>query len=493
MSRRAETTVRLCPSVTNDARNSARCRRPSGDSIWLRCWAYGRAVPLRAKADDCAHLHSYAGPVADIERPGAAQSARAWLSRPVLTDIALGVVVAIAIALAMTAKVEPEARDPDSFAYLFAIGLGALMLVRRRWPTGVLVVTVVALFAYYLIGYPAVGVAVPVAGAVYSAAEQGRVRAAIVVSALVLVLSTLYRLTEEPAFRLLGFEGAQNLVLLVAVVALGDSVRSRADLRRQSLERAEQAQRDHERSAREQVEQERLRIAREVHDVLAHSLSAISIQSVVALEALPAEPNDAAAAVRSIRQVSTSALADLRSAVGILRDPAAEPLAPVGGLAALDRLVATAAESGVQVAVSTVGTREGIPLVVDAAAYRIVQESITNVLRHSGAVRVTVQIDCRPREVRLRIVNPDGGEPSPLASEHRSDARGFGIAGMRERAELLGGAVHAGPTAGGGFEVTAVLPYPESAPSGGPTAARPSSQSEPGQQLTPLRPLAEQS
>ena len=93
-----------------------------------------------------------------------------------LTDIALGVVVAIAIALAMTAKVESEARDPDAVAYLFAIGLGALMLVRRRWPTGVLVATVAALFAYYLIGYPAVGVAVPVAGAVYSAAEQGRLR-----------------------------------------------------------------------------------------------------------------------------------------------------------------------------------------------------------------------------------------------------------------------------------------------------------------------------
>ena len=432
--------------------------------------------------------------MADIERPGAAQSARAWLSRPVLTDIALGVVVAIAIALAMTAKVEPEARDPDSFAYLFAIGLGALMLVRRRWPTGVLVVTVVALFAYYLIGYPAVGVAVPVAGAVYSAAEQGRVRAAIVVSALVLVLSTLYRLTEEPAFRLLGFEGAQNLVLLVAVVALGDSVRSRADLRRQSLERAEQAQRDHERSAREQVEQERLRIAREVHDVLAHSLSAISIQSVVALEALPAEPNDAAAAVRSIRQVSTSALADLRSAVGILRDPAAEPLAPVGGLAALDRLVATAAESGVQVGRSRPSEPE--------KAFRW-----SSMRRRTGSSRnrsptcsgtpARCGSRCRSTAGHVRCgcgsCNPDGGEPSPLASEHRSDARGFGIAGMRERAELLGGAVHAGPTAGGGFEVTAVLPYPESAPSGGPTAARPSSQSEPGQQLTPLRPLAEQS
>ena len=134
-----------------------------------------------------------------------------------LTDIALAVLVAVAIALAMTAKVEPEARDPDAVAYLFAIGLGALMLVRRRWPTGVLVATVaraVRLLPDRLSG-----------GRRCRAGRRrgllgggtGPAAAAIVVSAVVLVLSTLYRLTEEPAFRLLGFEGAQNLVLLVAV------------------------------------------------------------------------------------------------------------------------------------------------------------------------------------------------------------------------------------------------------------------------------------
>jgi signal transduction histidine kinase len=118
-----------------------------------------------------------------------------------------------------------------------------------------------------------------------------------------------------------------------------------------------------------------------------------------------------------------------------------------------------------------------------------VQESITNVLRHSGAVPVTVEIDCRPREVRLRIVNPGGGERALSASQSRGDATGFGIAGMRERAELLGGTLHAGPATGGGFEVTAVLPYPGSVRPGGASAA---SQARPerGQQL---RPLAEQS
>ena len=402
---------------------------------------------------------------------------------PVLIDVALAVLVTSAVALAISAKVEPEALEPDAWAYLFAVGLGASMLVRRRWPAGVLIATVVLLFAYYMIGYPAVGVSVPIAGAAYSAAEQGRLRLAILVSATVLVVATLYRLAEEPVAKLLGFEGAQNLVLLVAVIALGDSVRARREVRRQSWLRDRQTRLEHERDARAQVEQERLRIAREVHDVLAHSVSAISIQSVVGLEALPGEPANAAAALRNIRQVSTSALADLRSAVGVLRDPVADVrpdnAPPVGGLADLDRMVATAADSGLQVTVvprgciprgPTVGpapvdggNAPAVPLVVDAAAHRIVQESITNVLRHSASAEAVVDVDYRPTEIRLRITNDDGGQAVPsAAAETAPVGGGFGIAGMRERVELLGGTFSAAPTPTGGFEVSAVLPFPAS-------------------------------
>jgi signal transduction histidine kinase len=382
---------------------------------------------------------------------------------PVLIDAALALVVTVAIGFAIAAKVEPEAAEPDALAYSFALALGGLMFLRRRWPAGVLIGTMALLFAYYTIGYPAVGVSVPIAGAVYSASEQGRLRLAIAVSATVLIVTTAYRLSEEPLARLLGFEGAQNLVLLVAVIALGDSVRARRELRRQSLLRAEQARLEHERDARDQVEQERLRIAREVHDVLAHSVSAISIQSVVGLEALPDEPDNAAAALRSIRGVSTRALADLRSAVGVLRDPAHSdaapaPSRPIGGLADLDRVVGTAADSGVTVTVRTTGAAVAVPLVVDVAAHRIVQESITNVLRHSASSQALVEVAHREREVALRISNPAAGQPLPTIGERA----GFGIEGMRERAELLGGTLRAGPTADGGFVVCAVLPFPAS-------------------------------
>jgi CDP-diglyceride synthetase len=165
--------------------------------------------------------------VVDAEAPDEAAPEVGRRVPPVLIDVVLAILVTVAVALAISAKVEPEALEPDVWAYLFADGLGALMLVRRRWPAGVLIATMVLLFAYYTIGYPAVGVSVPIAGAVYSAAEQGRLRLAIAVSATVMVVTTLYRLQEEPVAKLLGFEGAQNLVLLVAVVALGDSVRAR--------------------------------------------------------------------------------------------------------------------------------------------------------------------------------------------------------------------------------------------------------------------------
>ena len=394
-------------------------------------------------------------------RPSGDQGPAIASLRPTVTDVILAVLVTIAIALASAAKVEPEALDPDVWSYLFAVALGALMLVRRRWPAGVLVTTVILLGGYYTLGYPAVGLSVPIAGAVFSAAEQGRLRLAVATSALMVVVATGYRLTEEPVLRLLGFELAQDLILLVAVIALGDGIRSRRDLRRESQRRAELARLDHERDTKELLEQERLRIAREVHDVIAHSVSAISIQSVVGLEALPAEPDNAAAALRNIRAVSTKALTDLRGAVGVLRDSADAVAEPVGGLADLGRLVESAAATGLMVTVVSSGTTGAVPLVVDAAAYRTVQESITNVLKHSSSPTALVQIDHHADRIELLVRNPMATQALPVAVGAGALAgHGFGITGMRERAELLGGIASAIPTAGGGFEVRAVLPFP---------------------------------
>ncbi len=404
---------------------------------------------------------------------GALEPAGRW--RPHLVDAVLAVVLAVAIGLASSAKIESNALDPDVWAYLFAVALGALMLVRRRWPALVLVATVALLFAYYTIGYPAVGVGVPIAGALFSAAEFGRLRLAVVVATAVMVLSTAYRISEgeEITKGLLAFDVAANLVLLVAVIALGDSIRSRRELRQRAIQEAERVALEHQRAARRQVEQERLAIARELHDVLAHTVAAISLQAGVALEALPDEPDNATLAVRRIRQVSSAALTELRSTVRALRDPSLAGRQPPGGLADLDRLADTAAEAGLTVAVKRTGEPSSPPVVVDAAAHRIVQESITNVLRHSGSTDAVVEVDYRPDAVRLRITD-HGGMPAPERGDGaRHDSAndtddlyekpavegGFGITGMRERVELLGGTLHAAGTADGGFQVLAVLPF----------------------------------
>ncbi len=402
----------------------------------------------------------------------------------VLVDAALAVAVTTAISVAIAAKVEPDARDPDLVAYGFAVAVGALMLIRRRWPAGVLAATVLLWFVYYALGYPAVGVGVPVAGALYAAAERGRLRFAVAAAAGVLVLSTAYRATDgESLTRLLGFDAAENLVLLVAVIALGDGVRSRRELRRRAAEEAAAAARDHERQARRQLEQERVRIARDVHDVLAHAISAISIQSQVALEALPAEPAAATAALGNIRRVSGTALTDLRSTLGVLRDSAsgngAEPSVeaglrvPVGGLADVDRLAGVATDSGLRVTINRTGDLAGLPLMVDTAAHRIVQESLTNVVRHAPSSSVTVDIHVGPGRLELLIRDSGRAAGVPGRSGGNADTDsgdrervGFGLAGMRERAELLGGAVQSSPTGDGGYQVHAVLPFGVARPDG---------------------------
>src|SRR6478752_7575313 len=185
---------------------------------------YGvRRIPpaqrIRPATDVRTGSASYAGGVAQSERvardedggrsvprmsPGAVSGNPRPTVPPVPIDAALALVVTVAIGFAIAAKVEPEAAEPDALAYSFALALGGLMFLRRRWPAGVLIATMALLAAYYALGYPAVGVSVPIAGAVYSAAEQGRLRLAILAAGAVLVVSTLYRLTEEPAARLLG-------------------------------------------------------------------------------------------------------------------------------------------------------------------------------------------------------------------------------------------------------------------------------------------------
>ena len=437
--------------------------------------------------------------VADlVSSPGAARrraaarpraAVAAWLRarggrwpHPRTVDLLLAAGVAAATTVILATDGGRSEGHASPFAFVYVVGLGALMLVRRRWPLGTGYATFAALSLYYGLDYPPIGLAVPVSAALYSLAEAGYLRSAIGLVLGGLAVSSGFRLAEggEDVGHVLGYELVSAAALMAAMVALGDSARSRRGWQAEVERRATQAAVEREREAQRRVEDERLRIARELHDVLAHTVSLISIQAQVAAEALAgggeADGRAADAAVGVIRSASRDAMGELRSTLRLLRSPVAPgPLAPVAGLADLHRLVAYAAGSGLAVNVVTEGAPSGpLPVVVDAAAHRIVQEALTNVLRHARAATATVRLSHRPDGLLVRVED-DGvgdrraasGRPGGAGGLAPVAGTGYGLRGMAERACVLGGHLRAGDRPQGGFAVEAWLPT-----GGGPGARR---------------------
>ncbi|MFY1595217.1 sensor histidine kinase [Micromonospora sp. WMMD737] len=240
-----------------------------------------------------------------------------------------------------------------------------------------------------------------------------------------------------------------TLAVLAVVTAwtVGNSVRARRGYA--------EALRSH--AAAEAVTAERLRIARELHDMVAHSIGVIAIQAGVGARVIDTQPAQARAALATIEATSRDTLAGLRRTLGALRRPQSESasLDPTPGLDDLDRLVAAAADAGVRVDLRRVGERRPVPAEVDLAAFRIVQEALTNVVRHAGTDQCRVTVTHGPDEIAVEIVDEGRGA--------RVGGEGHGILGMRERVALLEGRFHAGPRPEGGFRVTAWLPAPPAA------------------------------
>ena len=220
---------------------------------------------------------------------------------------------------------------------------------------------------------------------------------------------------------------------------------------------------------------ERLRIARELHDMVAHSIGIIAIQAGVGRRVIDTQPAEARNALTAIEATSRETLAGLRQMLGVLRraepgrpgspgrpGPGHGPLEPAPGLADLGRLAATTADAGVRVELRCLGARRPLPADIDLSAFRIIQEAVTNVVRHAGTGHCRVTVDCRDSELGIEVTD-DGRGGAPPAEEPGEGGGGFGIDGMRERACLLGGELTAGPRAGGGFRVAARLPVPAAA------------------------------
>ncbi|MFJ1539140.1 sensor histidine kinase [Micromonospora chalcea] len=367
--------------------------------------------------------------------------------------------------VAVAVATERPAAGGAALAVVFGAGLGGLVLCARRWPVPALVATAVAILLYYALDLPPVGVAAPAAAVLYRASERGRVVPAAVVAGSLLAVSVVARLAEgDDIGVVVGTQLGSEAALLLAVIALGDAVRNRRSLRAALIRQAVAADEERHREAARQVEAERLRIAREVHDTLGHTMSVITLQSAVAGEALAdSDPAQAESALAAIRSVSGSAMAELRATLGTLRrEPG--PREPAPGFDRLPALVEGVRQSGLKVDLRVDGPVDRLPAVVGSTVYRVVQEALTNVLRHAAATRVTVTVRATAGRLALEVV--DDGRGGPPAG--RADGRGQGLRGMAERVALLGGTVETGTIRTGtiqtgtsgtaGFRVAVSLP-----------------------------------
>lgn len=263
---------------------------------------------------------------------------------------------------------------------------------------------------------------------------------------------------------------AQNAVFMAVAVTGGFALRSHKEYVRAAEERAEEAERTREEVAARRVEEERVSIAREVHDITAHSLSAVSIQLAAAERLIERDPTAAKEAVSSARKTAKGALDEIRSMIGVLRtgDSPAET-APTDGTDRLGDLVGFLREAGIDASLDAESyDRASVPAYIDVALFGIAREAATNIVRHAHATRATIALSCKDGFACLRVENdsagtlPQSGEsgqaPFEGSASAGSSGGGHGIAGMTERARLLGGTLSAAPRPGGGFVVSANIP-----------------------------------
>ena len=380
------------------------------------------------------------------------------LTIDVLLAVGIGLVQVLSLVVSERVGRSPDWRAPDALAWLLlAVGPVAL-LARRRWPLGVLAVTVAAGLAYAARTYPEGPSQLAVFPALWTVAltvprRQAWLAAGVTALEAAGVELVLYGDTM--------FDG-EPLYAAVAVLAAmwwGEAVRARRAYLAELRDRAEWAERTREEEARRRVDEERLRIARELHDVVSHTIGVISVQAGVAAHLLHRRPDKAAESLAAIRQASDEALGELHAMLGVLRHGGgdggggAAPLTPAPGLGELDALVAQAAGAGLEVRVSLEGEARRLPPAVDLACYRVVQESLTNVVRHARASQAEITVTHAGDRVTVEVT--DDGR---AGGNGQRGGSGQGILGMRERARALGGSLEAGPRPEGGFRVLASLP-----------------------------------
>lgn len=373
----------------------------------------------------------------DAVEPGAARARALSIVGPILLAVfqLVGTVGAT--------QRQTDRRGLDAIAIVLVLAGPAALLWLRRFPVPVLWFVSAVMLGYLLAGYAYGPVALSWAVAVFAAVVLGhRAAAWLAVGSPYVAHFALRGVFRDEQWSWGQFLAVGAWVLLVLIA--GEIVRVRR-------ERAQTARRARAETARREANEERLRIARELHDVVAHHMSLINVQAGVALHLVDRRPEQAQTALKAIKEASKEALVELRSLVGVLREETdAAPRAPAAMLDSLDELVERTAHAGLILEKTVDGDVRRLPAAVELAAFRIVQEAITNVVRHSGARHANVHLAYGADMLSIRI-DDDGN------STHPPDP-GSGLRGMSERAAALGGTLIVGASPAGGVRVEVELP-----------------------------------
>ncbi|MFE0509725.1 sensor histidine kinase [Streptomyces sp. NPDC058964] len=343
-----------------------------------------------------------------------------------------------------------------------ALGCGALA-GRRRRPLMVLTASAGAAEVFLAESGSTSGVLILLAPliALYTVADLVERRPGLILGCAAVAVLALVHAVHRPA--LLGPQNLAFMALGGLAIAAGDSSRNRRAYLAEAERRAERAERERELDARRRIAEERLRIARDLHDAVGHHLALISVQSNVAGQALDSDTAAASEALAHVKSASRKALGELRDTVGLLRqpgDPVAPTAIPAPGLDGLDELLASLRASGLGIDFRVDGKVVPLAPAADLTAYRVIQESLTNVYKHSGRRQARLTLRYDRHELRITVDDP-GGERAVGGRAQTSGpvpAGRHGIVGMRERVLALGGHFTAGPRPGGAFRVTADLP-----------------------------------
>jgi len=354
--------------------------------------------------------------------------------------------------------------QPSAASLLLVAVAGVVLVWRNRWPVAVLAVSTAAVLGYTLLGYVNGAALLAPAAAAYAVATNASVRKALTASAVALAALLAATAGHNPFG-----SAASGPVVVMPVLFAAASLGGIAVSNRRAFVASIQARADDE--AKRRIDEERLRIARDLHDVVAHTMSTINVQAAAAAVLLTDRPDQASDALAAIRAASKNGLRELRAILNVLRQADdADPTAPAPGLAQLDALVAGVNEAGLPTTLDVSGDRFDMGPGADLAAYRIIQESLTNAIRHAGPATATVRLSYGTDTLVIEVTDTgrgvDGWQAGTAGTGRRDRgqegswraASGHGLVGMRERAAAAGGTLKAGPGRDGGFEVTALIP-----------------------------------